>query len=195
MDNLLRPLVWLDFRLAVLFTVLIPLGLLIWAFQTRTEVIKRSLIIYWRVSSLLAITVYLMIGSLPISFLTGFAGRLLIPLSLWYWQDLNEDISATRSPLKFWYTAWRWAITAYCVVGTLFGLNFVNCAFMSAERMGDRCLTLLDVPLAFKAMFHVNTPADNLAFAGIVGLIIYSLYLGVFLFFSLPKQGRIAFRD
>jgi len=197
MEFLLRPLVWLDFRLAVLFSVILPLGLLIWSFQAKTEVIMRSLIIYWRVSSLLAITVYLMIGSLPISFMTGFAARLLIPISLWFWQDLNEDIGATKGALKFCYDAWRWAMTAYCAIGTLFGLNFVGCAFKSVSQMelGDRCHTLMEVPLAYKAIFHANVPADSLAFAGIVGLIIYALYLGFFLLFSLPKQGRIAFRD
>ena len=67
-----EPLIWMDFRLAVIFTVLIPLILLLWAFAQKTAVIQSLLIIYWRVASLLAITVYLQIGSLPISFITSF---------------------------------------------------------------------------------------------------------------------------
>ena len=48
--------------------------------------------IYWRVASLLAITVYLMIGGLSVSFVTALLAKILIPLSLWFWVDLNEEI-------------------------------------------------------------------------------------------------------
>ena len=58
-----RPLVWTDYRLAVLFTVLIPLVLLVWSSINGTESIVRLLVIYWRVASLLMITVYLMMAS------------------------------------------------------------------------------------------------------------------------------------
>jgi hypothetical protein len=86
-------LIWMDFRLAVIFTVLVPLILLLWAFAQKTEVIQNLLIIYWRVSSLLAIAVYLAISSSPISFIAGFVGLVLIPISLWFWADLNEEIT------------------------------------------------------------------------------------------------------
>ena len=66
----LETFVWMDYRLAVLFTIAIPLFLLIWAFVKNSEAIQHLLIIYWRVASLLAITVYLMIAAAPISFLT-----------------------------------------------------------------------------------------------------------------------------
>ena len=75
---LLQSLIWTDYRLAVLFTVILPLLLLIWAFAQKAEAIQRLMMIYWRVSSLLAITVYLLIGSHPIGFITGlFAKRFL----------------------------------------------------------------------------------------------------------------------
>lgn len=195
MEALIRPLVWLDFRLAVLFTVFVPLALLIWAFVQKSEAITRSLIIYWRVSCLLAITVYLLIATLPIGFLTGWAARILIPLSLWYWQDLNEDIENSRGSVRFWYVAWRSAITVYCAIGTLFGMQFLNCAFMSAENWGDRCRTLLEIPLAYKDLFHSNLAPETLGFFAIVALIVYAIYFAVFVVFSIPKQGRIAFRN
>ena len=88
----LENFVWADYRLAVLFTVFLPLILLIWAFVQKNESIQRLLTIYWRVASLLMITVYLMIGGLTFSFITGLMARILIPLSLWFWEDLNEEI-------------------------------------------------------------------------------------------------------
>ena len=75
----LQSLIWTDYRLAVVFTVLWPLVLLIWALIARAEVLQQLLVIYWKVSSLLAITVYLMIAGLPFSFLTAVMARVLMP--------------------------------------------------------------------------------------------------------------------
>lgn len=63
--------IWVDYSLAVALTVVLPLALLIWAFAVGLRPLIQLLIVYWRVSSLLAVTVYLMIGGLPISFLSG----------------------------------------------------------------------------------------------------------------------------
>jgi hypothetical protein len=194
-ESFIRQIVWLDFRLAIAFTVFAPLVLLVFAFKAKSEAIKRSLIIYWRVASLLAITVYLMIGGLQISFLSGLAARILIPVSLWFWQDLNEDINAMRSSLKFLYQAWRWAVTVYCAIGAGISLVFSNCAVMPSDRLGNLCKVWFEPPLGFKAIFHGGISVENLAFAGIVGLIVYGLYLAAFLGFTLPKLGRIAFRE
>ena len=56
-STLVQSLVWTDYRLAVIFTVLLPLALLVWALVARAEVMQQLLVIYWKVSSLLAITV------------------------------------------------------------------------------------------------------------------------------------------
>jgi hypothetical protein len=197
--SLLRSLVWLDFRLAVVFTVIVPLGLLFWAIKTKNQVIGRSLTIYWRVSSLLAITVYLLMVGLPVGFFTGWAARILIPLSLWFWQDLNEDIgrameqNKTKLPLA--YCSWRWAMTIYCGIGTLFGITFLGCGFAPFDQLGDRCRVLLEAPLQFKTIFHSGISINNLAFGGVVGLVVYVVCLAAFVMFSLPKHGRIAFRE
>jgi len=105
-----RPLVWIDYRLAVLFTVIIPAILLIWSLFAKIESLQKLLIIYWRVASLLLITVYLMIASWPIGFVTSFLAKILIPISLWFWVDINDEIKdLPASPIKFVTTAWRWA--------------------------------------------------------------------------------------
>jgi hypothetical protein len=196
METLIRQFVWLDFRLAVLFTVLIPLGLLVWAFRDRSEILKRSLAIYWRVASLFGISVYLLIGGLPIAFAIVFIAKLLIPLSLWYWQDINEDIAMSRGLLKTCYNVWRWAVSAYCLVGAVFSVMYIpSCAFSPLEQLSRTCKIWLEPPLAWRAIVHSGAPVENLGFWGIVGLIVYGLYLASFLFFSLPKQGRIAFRN
>ncbi len=188
-----RHLVWMDYRLAVLFTVIIPLILLIWAFVQKAEAIQRLLSIYWRVSSLLAITIYLMIAQYPISFISGFMGRILIPISLWFWVDLNDEIDyQSNGPLKLIFTSWRWATTVYCILGTLAFIPFVGCAFSANLSNNPNCRVWLEAPLLFKEIFHHNTSPAILGIFGILSLIIYVLYLSYFVLVKLGKQGRSA---
>jgi hypothetical protein len=188
--TLIRQLVWLDYRLALLFIALIPLGLLGWAFQSKSEPIKRSLLLYWRVASLVLITICLASGSIAVSFITGIVAEILIVLALWFWQDLNEDIEASRKSIKPIYLGWRWAVTVYCSLSIIFRLIFSNCAFVKVEQLGDICKIWFEPPLNFSQLFHNAIPVENLAFFGAVGGIVYGLYLFFFLAFSLPKTGR-----
>ena len=186
-----QPLIWMDFRLAVIFTVLVPLILLLWAFAQKTEVIQTLLIIYWRVASLLAIAVYLAIGSSPISFIAGFLAQVLIPLSLWFWVDLNDEITdLSPRPLKLAFTAWRWATTLYSILGALFSLPFLSCAFGTAKT--SECQAWLEPSWLYYQFFHANSNPGFLALLGTLGLIIYTLYLVYFLVIRLGKQGRSA---
>jgi len=190
-----QPLVWTDYRLALLFTVLLPLILLIWAFVEKADAMVRLLIIYWRVASLLAITVYLMIAALPISFGVSLLGRVLIPLSLWFWVDLNEEIDdRTQSPLKLSFSSWRWAVTVYSILGAIAQLPFITCAFKSQSQLMDQsfCRVWLDAPWLYKEIFHHNTNGQFLGFLGLVGLVVYVLYLSYFVLIKLGKQGRSA---
>ena len=65
----LQPLVWTDYRLAVIFALIIPFVIFIWAFVQKAEAIQRLMITYFRVASLLIISLYLMIAALPIHLL------------------------------------------------------------------------------------------------------------------------------
>ncbi|AFY47365.1 Protein of unknown function (DUF3177) [Nostoc sp. PCC 7524] len=188
-----RQLVWIDYRLAVLFLMLIPIILLIWAYVQKSEAIQRLLMIYWRVSSLLAITIYLMIAQYPISFISGLIGLILIPISLWFWVDLNDEIEyLPSSPLKLTFRSWRWAITFYCILGAIAFVPFVSCAFSSTALKTPECLVWFEAPLLFKEYFHHNSKHTMLGFLGIVGLVIYVLYLSYFVLVKLGKQGRSA---
>lgn len=191
----LSAAVWVDYRLAVLFTVVFPIALLIWAFVEKSEPVQHLLIIYWRVASLLAVTVYLFIGALPIGFITGWIARLLIPVSLWFWIDLNEEIVEQRpSPLKAAFTAWRWAVSIYSVLGAVAQIPSLRCALLESKVMKEDafCRTWLQPPWGFRELFHGGTPAYSLGFIGLLLLGIYVLYLAYFLFFRLGKQGRFA---
>lgn len=192
----LSSLVWTDYRLAVLFTVIIPLVLLIWAFVQRSEAIQRLMIIFWRVSSLLAITVYLLIGAFPIGFATGWLARILIPISLWFWADLNEEIrDQPSSPLRLSVTSWRWAVSAYCVLGVLVQIPiYLRCALLSNQQLlsDASCRAWLAPPWLLREYLHAGARPYFLGFLGLIGLGIYMLYLGYFVFFRLGKRKRSA---
>lgn len=186
-----QPLIWMDFRLAVIFTVLIPLILLLWAFAQKTAVIQQLLLIYWRVGSLLAISVYLAIGSFSISYIAAFVAQILIPLSLWFWADINEEIAdLPASPLKLGFTAWRWATTFYTALSALALIPFLSCAF--APVTTEYCQSWFQPSWLYYEFFHANSKPEFLGMIGILGLIIYTLSLIYFLVVRLAKQGRSA---
>lgn len=195
-QKILESLVWMDYRLAVLFTVFIPLTLLVWAVVQKAEAIQHVLVIYWRVASLLMVTVYLLIGNLPISFLSAFMARVLIPVSLWFWVDLNEEIEEQRfSPLKLAFNAWRWAVTVYSALGAIAQLSTLQCGISRAAFEGAFCQTWRNPPLLYKQIFHAGSTEGYLGLFGIIGLIIYLLYLTYFVFFRLSRQGRSAIQQ
>lgn len=189
----LEKFVWADYRLAILFTVLLPLILLVWAFIQKSEGIQLLLTIYWKVASLLMITVYLMIGGFSFSFISGLMARVLIPLGLWFWEDLNEEIrEQPKTLLRFAFVAWRWAVTIYSTAGAVFFAFSIPCAFSQARFAGEACQTWLQPPLLYKYYFHFAYTNGFLGFFGIVGLIVYLVSLAYFVFVRLGRQGRSA---
>ena len=192
-DTWLRSLVWTDYRLAVLFTVILPAILIIWAAVQRSEAIVRLLIIYWRVSSLLFLTTYLLMPGWSVGYVTGFIARLLIPLALWFWVDLNEDITEQRpSVFRLVFTTWRWAVTAYTLIGALVYVPFLSCAFSGETRSTSFCQVWLEPPLVYKDIFHGAYKPEFMGFWGGVGLFIYLMSLAYFVIVRLGKQGRSA---
>lgn len=192
-DSLLQAIAWTDYRLAVLFTIFIPLVLLIWSFLEKIVSIQRLLIIYWRVASLFVFSVYLLIPVWQVGFLTIFAYRLLILVSLWFWVDLNDEIrDLPKKKLKLAVTAWRWAMTFYSTLGAIATIPLISCGFSADPTAEIACKAWLEAPWLYQAMFHAQSKPGFLGFLGMTGFIVYMIYLAYFLLFRLIKQGRIA---
>ena len=186
-----RPYVWMDYWLELLFVLIIPIILLIWAFVQKSEAMQRLLMIYWRVASLLAISIYLMIGGFGVGFISALMARILVPIALWFWLDINDEIEYhPQSPLKLIFTSWRWATTVYCSVGALALLPFLPCAFSANTLKTPYCSVWLEAPLIFKDYFHYKSTPAFLGFLGIVTLAFYVVYLSYFVAVKLSKYGR-----
>jgi len=197
MEPWFKPLVWMDYRLSVVFAVIIPLILMIWAVVKKSEAMTRLLIIYWRVSSLLMITVYLMVAAWPIGFVTAFAARILIPTSLWFWVDINEEIREQKfTPLKLAFTSWRWAVSVHNAIGAIALMPFLSCAFsngfLSGKVTSEFCLVWIEPTYLYKQLVHNDYTPGFLGFLGAVGLVFYLLYFSYFAIVRLVKQGRVA---
>ncbi|HIK20766.1 MAG TPA: DUF3177 family protein [Synechococcus sp. M44_DOE_062] len=166
--------IWLDYRLAVALTVVMPLLLLVWAFAVGLRPLIQFLIVYWRVSSLLAVTVYLMMGGLPVSFLSGAMARLLIVVCLWFWRDWSAALEQSRSWAARVFRLWRWSLTGYMGAGILFSGAFVPCAFRAS--LSEECRAWFGPPLEFREIFHPQVPLELLGSVGAWGLVAYLLY-------------------
>ncbi len=191
----LPGLVWTDYRVALIFTVLVPLILLIWAFVKKVESIQHLMAIYWKVASLLAITVYLFIGAIPVGFIAGWLARLLIPVALWFWVDLNEEVREQPDGLlKLMFNAWRWAVSGYCLLGAIAQIPILRCGFLSSNAMvaDPVCNLWLQPPWMFKELFNAGMKPYTLGLLSSIALGIYLVCLGYFVFVRLGKQGRSA---
>lgn len=191
-DFWFRPFVWLDYRLATIFTVFLPLILFIWALIRRQRTFTHLLIIYWRVASLLLISVYLLVPGWPLGFATSLIARILIAISLWFWADLNEEIfDLPPRPLKLIFTAWRWGITLYCLLSAAASLPTLSCT-THANPGASFCRIWLEPVWIYKQWFHPNTDPGFLGFVGAMALCVYGLYFIYFLVMRLGRQGRSA---
>ena len=97
------------------------------------------------------ITLFLMIGGFGVSFISSLMARILIPISLWFWADLNDEIEyGSDGALKFVFTSWRWATSIYCAFGALLTIPFLSCAFSETALQTPYCKVWLEAPLLFK---------------------------------------------
>ncbi len=164
-------LVRADFVLAVLLTVLAPLGLLLWSALRGREVIVRQLVTYWRVSSLLMVTVYLLAAAAPIGFLTGVLARVLIPLSLGF--GWLKDKGEGRLETTFY--RWKQVVSLYCLVGVLFNLPLLRCTF--TWQIQPPCTAWLGPVREFVGLVHPGVSLDVL---GVLAWIALGIYIVVF---------------
>ena len=200
-EPLYRSLVWLDVRLAVLFSIGLPLVLLIWAAVRREGALVRLLGIYWKVASLLLLATLLLTDRRPLGFVVAVLAQLLVVASVWFWVDLNEELADLPPwrPLPLTLRIWRWSLTVWGLVGAAFSVTALQCV-EGAALANAQCAIWIQPPLGLhrhvEAVFDFVfggewTPAVA-AFIGYVGLVAYVVGLLQWLLVRLPKQGRIA---
>lgn len=197
---LYRTLVWLDYRLAALFAVGLPLVLLIWATIRRERAMQRLLGIYWKVASLLLIAVLLLTDNRPLGYLVALLAQLLVVVCLWFWVDLNEELADLPPwrPLPFVVRAWRWGASVFAGLGALLSAFALHCLLGDLSR--PFCQAWLEAPddlhggaaRIFGFLFGGTWSAAIAAFVGYVALVGYAVGLLQWALVRLPRQGRVA---
>ncbi len=156
----LRVLVRIDFVAAVALTVVAPLVLTARALSARQRGELAGLLRYWRASSLLMATVYLLIDARRIAFPAGIAARLLLAGALW---------SRPLAPAEHaWSRRWRWLAGAYGVLGALASLPLLRGSLL--PTLPAACAAYLEPPRAYAALFHPATSRRRLGDVGVFGL-------------------------
>ena len=197
---LYRTLVWLDYRLAAVFALGLPLVLLVWSALKREQALTRLMGIYWKVASLLLITVLLLTDNRPLGYLLAVLSQLLVVISVWFWVDLNEELADLPPwrPLPFVVRAWRWGLTVFGVLGAALSAVALSCVGGGLAR--PICRVWLEAPddlhggvaSVFDFVFGGSWTAAIAAFVGYVSLVAYGVGLLQWLVVRLPKQGRVA---
>lgn len=171
-----ETLVYADFILAVGLLVVMPLFLLLTS--VNQPPVRDRLLVYWRASALLGITVYLWIGEEPMGFATGYASRALIPLALWRGDALMVLRGRSLPPPSDWRTSlyqyWREVAIAYNVMGLVYMLPLLPCVMQGAD---PSCALWYGPPQQYAEWLHPTVEPIWLARYGWVALGIYAAYL------------------
>jgi hypothetical protein len=174
--RLYETLVYADFLLAVGLLVVVPLLLL--AVSATHAPVRNRLLVYWRASALLGVTVYLWIGEQTMGFATGFAARALIPLALWRGDALMVLRGRSLPTGADWrataFRGWRQAAIAYNLLGLAYMLPLLPCVTAGA---GPRCALWFGPPQQYADWLHPTVEPIWLARYGWVALGVYAAYL------------------
>jgi len=199
-DPLYRSLVWLAVRLGLLFTVGLPLVLLVWTSVRREGALGRLLGLYWKMASLLLIALLLLTNKAPLGFALLVAAPLLLVAVLWFWVDLNEELAdfPTWRALPLTVRIWRWSLTFYALALAALASTCLSCLTGGLER--PVCAAWLEAPdqlhgvLAqiFGFVFGGRWTPAVAGFIGYAGLAGFAVGLLQWLLVRLPRQGRVA---
>lgn len=174
--SLYETLVYADFLAAVGLLVVVPLVLL---FSSLTlPAIRDRLLVYWRTSALLGITVYLWIGEAQMGFATGYASRALIPLALWRGDAFlvlrDEPIPSTTGWRAAAFRYWRAVAIPYNLAGLVYMLPLLPCFGSDVTPV---CQAWYAPPQQYAEWLHPTVDPIWLARYGWGALGIYSAYL------------------
>lgn len=169
-------LIRVDFVLAVALLVVAPLVLLVVAWGR--PAVRDRLLAYWRASSLLMITVYLMVDGRAVAFIAGNAALLLIPLALYRGDALSGTSSPSRDdgPVGEWFRRWRTGAAVFCGASLLLTGPALRCAWALGEATSG-CAAWLEPPRELHRVLHPSLDPAVLGDAAVAGLVVYGAYL------------------
>ena len=126
--------IWLSFQLSIIFLVGMPVTLFFWSIKKRNKAVNKLLSIYWKISLLFLISLLLLIGKYNHALLITNISTLLITISIWFWNDINDELKE----YDFSYSLititkiWRWSLT------------FISFNFLIQSLRNFSCLSFIN---------------------------------------------------
>eukprot|EP00536_Pseudo-nitzschia_multiseries_P005116 jgi/Psemu1/11786/gm1.11786_g len=227
-EQWVRSLVWTDFRVAVAFFVVAPLFLLSWAVLARfpppsinaenaekedkrsfiAETVLRYMTSYWQASSLLLLTVALNIQESNLGVFAGLFAQAMIVVSLWWWKDLNGELSEVEATaginkeasdynkndegiiLARIFLAWRYVASLAATIGVVIQVPFQNpCGRLESISENPFCAPWLEPPQFASSVISLE-PSPTLGALAVGGCALYTLVLAYYAVVLLPSVGR-----
>ena len=194
-----RAMVWLTYRLGAMVALGLPLVLLIWSTWRRDPVVQRLMGLYWKVASLMGISLLLLTDERPIGYITALVAPVLMAVSIWFWVDLNEELADQPlwRPLPLTVRLWRWAFSGFALLSVVMSVTALGCV----EAPGLRaCAPWLEAPqrmhqgveLVFDCVFGGEWTRTVAAFLGYTALVAYLAGALQWMLVRLPRYGRVA---
>jgi len=189
--------IWLSFQLSIIFLIGIPVTLSFWSIKKRNKAVIKLLSIYWKVSLLFFISLLLLIGNYNYALVVTNISTLLITVSVWFWNDINDELREYDFSYSLTTTTkiWRWTITFISLNFFIQSLQNFNClSFINS----DACAIWLQpssnlyiiIKNLFNFFFGANLTQPISKFLGLFSLLIYILGLVQWSIIKLPKNGR-----
>ena len=189
--------IWLSFQLSTIFLIGIPVTLSLWSIKKRNKAVNKLLSIYWKISLLFFISLLLLIGKYNYALLITNISTLLMTVSVWFWNDINDELSEYDFSYSLATTTkvWRWSLTFVSLNFLIQGLQNLNC-FSSINSVACDIWLLPSSDLykiirsLFNFFFGATFTQPIAKFLGIIALIIYILGLMQWAIIKLPRNGR-----
>ena len=194
-----RVLVWLTYRLAATMALGLPLVLLIWSTWRRDAVVQRLMGLYWKVATLMGISLLLLTDERPIGYITALVAPVLMAVSIWFWVDLNEELADQPlwRPLPLTVRLWRWTFSGFALLSVVMSVTALGCVEAPPLRA---CAAWLEAPqrmhqgveLVFDFVFGGEWTRTVAAFLGYTALVAYLAGALQWMLVRLPRYGRVA---
>jgi len=189
--------IWLSFQLSIIFLIGLPITLYFWSIKNKNKAVKKLLSIYWKISPLFFISLLLFMGKYNYALLVTNISTLLMTISLWFWNDINDELKEYDLSYSLTTTTkvWRWSITFIFLNFLIQSLRNLNC--FSIIDLAECEIWLqpssnfyIIIKNLFNFFFGANFTQPIAKFLGLFSLLIYTLGLIQWSIIKLPKNGR-----
>jgi len=192
--------IWLSFQLSMIFFIGMPVTLSFWSIKKRNKAVNKLLSIYWKISLLFFISLLLLIGNFNYALVITNISTLLMTFSLWFWNDINDELREYDFSCLLTTTIkiWRWTVTFISLNFLIQGLQNFNCfSFINS----DECEIWLQpssnlyyfIKNIFNFLFGADFTQPIAKFLGLFSLFIYILGLIQWSIIKFPRNGRNSF--